>query len=167
MSESLRSAIAGMQNKFRLAPGEARAQFHSRSQLRDGFRSDVSIRDHRVVIDEPAQLGGTDAGPSPVELILAALGACQEITYKAYATALGIDLQRVAVELDGDIDLRGFFGVDDQVRPGYQAIRGRVRLESSATPAELARLKQIVDRHCPVLDMLSQPVPVTLELVSD
>ncbi len=167
MSESLRAAIEGTQHKFRVAPHDALAQFHSKSTLHAGFRSDVTIRDHHVVCDEPPQLGGGDAGPNPVELILAALGACQEITYKAYATALGIDLQRVSVELTGEIDLRGFFGVDDQVRAGYQAIRGRVRLESNASAADLARLKQVVDSHCPVLDMLSRPVPVTLELVSD
>ena len=167
MSESLRTAITDTQDHLRLTPAAGQAQFHSQSELRHGFRSDVTLRQHHLIVDEPPQLGGGDAGPNPVELILAALGACQEITYKAYATALGIDLKRVSVELTGEIDLRGFFGVDPNVRAGYQAIRGRVRIESSATPAELTRLKQLVDSHCPVLDMLSTPVPVTLELALD
>lgn len=163
----MREAIAAIQEKYRLDPGSAMASFHSKSELVDGFRSDVAIREHRIVIDEPAQLGGGDAGPNPVECLLAALGACQEITYKAYATAMGIPLDSVSVELEGEIDLRGFFGVDDSVRSGYQAIRGTVHLESEAPAADLERLKAAVDAHCPLLDMLSAPVPVTLTLADD
>jgi putative redox protein len=53
-------------------------------------------------------LGGADTAPNPVEYILAALGSCQEITYRLYADALGIPLNGVSVELTGAIDLRGF-----------------------------------------------------------
>lgn len=165
MNESLATVIAAVQDKLRLAPDAAQARFQSSSYLASGFRSDVSIRQHRLVVDEPAALGGSDAGPNPIELLLAALGACQEITYRAYATALGIALDSVSVKLSGDIDLRGFFGVDHQVRAGFQAIHGEVHLESSASATDLARLKAAVDAHCPVLDMLSTPVPVTLVLV--
>lgn len=166
MSTDLHAAIAAKQEQLRVAPQHARATFRSRSALVDGFRSDVAIRDHALVVDEPPQLGGGDAGPNPIELVLAALGACQEITYKAYATALGIPLRRVAVELEGEVDLRGFFGVDDTVRAGFDAIRGTVHIDSDASAADLARLKAAVDAHCPVLDMLSTPVPVALELVT-
>ena len=165
MSESLATVIAAVQDKLRLTPATAQARFQSSSHLAAGFRSDVSIRQHRLVVDEPAALGGGDAGPNPIELLLAALGACQEITYRAYATALGIDLDTVSVTLSGDIDLRGFFGVDETVRAGFQAIHGEVRIESRASAADLARLKSAVDAHCPVLDMLAKPVPVTLNLV--
>ena len=164
MNETLREMIAATQEQYRRKPTAALATFQTRSELVDGFRSDVTIRDHGVVVDEPEQLGGGDAGPNPIELLLAALGACQEITYKAYATAMGIELDRVSVELEGDIDLRGFFGVDESVRAGYQTIKGTVHIESTATPAALERLKAAVDAHCPVLDMLSKPVPVTLRL---
>jgi putative redox protein len=164
MSDSLRETIHATQEKLRLEPGRARATFRSRSALVEGFRSDVAIRDHAVIVDEPPQLGGGDAGPNPIELLLAALGACQEITYKAYATALGITVRRVAVELEGDIDLRGFFGVDDTVRAGFAAIRGTVHIDADASPSQLEQLKAMVDAHCPVLDMLSTPVPVALTL---
>jgi uncharacterized OsmC-like protein len=116
------------------------------------------------VVDEPLALGGTDAGPNPVELILAALGTCQEITYRAYATALGIPLDDVAVKLTGTIDLKGFFAVDDAVRPGYQRISGTVQLRSSASEAELEKLRAAVNAHCPVLDIITNPVPVELDL---
>ena len=66
--------------------------------------------------------------------------------------------------LDGDIDLRGFFGVDDSVRPGYEAIRGTVHLTSSAPEADLEMLRGAVNAHCPVLDILTKGVPVDLQL---
>jgi uncharacterized OsmC-like protein len=98
---------------------------------------------------------------------LAALASCQEITYRAYATALGIPLDSVSVKLDGNLDLRGFFAVKDDVRSGFGGIRGTVTLRSSAPPEELTKLKAVVDAHCPVLDMLRTPVPVDLQLANN
>ena len=115
-------------------------------------------------MDEPPSLGGTDLGPNPVELVLTALATCQEITYRAYATALGVPLDSVSVKLDGSLDLRGFFAVSDTARPGFSSVRGTVTLKSSASPEALAQLKQVVDAHCPVLDILRAPVPVELSL---
>jgi uncharacterized OsmC-like protein len=164
MSVKLKQLIADTQSAFRARPDAAKVTFKSSSHLTEGFRSEVSIRQHRLAVDEPPALGGADAGPNPVELILAALGSCQEITYRAYATAMGISLDSVSVELAGDIDLRGFFAVDDSVRPGYQSIRGTVNIESSASEAELQKLRAVVDAHCPVLDILTNQVPVSLSL---
>ncbi len=164
MSEALRNLIVQTQEAFRADPKEAQATFESISALGEGLRSEVALRDHRLVVDEPESLGGTDSGPNPVELILAALGTCQEITYRAYAAALGIPLDHVSVKLEGDIDLRGFFAVDESVRPGYQGLRGTVRLESSADQESLEKLQQAVNAHCPVLDIISNPVPVELVL---
>tara|TARA_Y100001934_G_C12173795_1_gene688006 strand:+ start:85 stop:588 length:504 start_codon:yes stop_codon:yes gene_type:complete len=161
---NLAEAINIMQSTFREDAGAALASFETQSSLSDGMRSDINIRDHELVIDEPEQLGGGDAGPNPVEVVLAALGSCQEITYKVYAAAMGIKLRGVSVSLAGDIDLRGLFGVDDSVRAGFQSIRGEVDIDADASPEKLARLKAAVDAHCPVLDMLQNGVPVQLEL---
>jgi uncharacterized OsmC-like protein len=110
-----------------------------------------------------SNLGGTDTGPNPSSLSHA-LAACQEITYCAYATALGIPLESVSVKLEGSLDLRGFFAVKDGVRAGFNQVRGVVNLKSSAPAADLAKLKDAVDAHCPVLDILREPVPVDLSL---
>ncbi len=164
MSDNLRELIAETQQSFREQPETALATFESVSLLTDGLRSDVKLRDHRLTVDEPESLGGTDAGPNPVELILASLGSCQEITYKAFAATLGIPIESVSVKLEGDIDLRGFFAVDEGVRPGYQSIKGTVRIVSSASPEALEQLRGIVNTHCPVLDIIKEPVPVELDL---
>lgn len=164
MSEELKQLIVDTQAKYQRKPDAARVTFRTSSRQTGGLRSEVEIRQHRLAADEPLSLGGADTAPNPVELILAALGTCQEITYRAYATALGIPLESVAVELSGDIDLRGFFAVDETVRSGYQNIRGTVRLESSASQEQLQTLYAVVNAHCPVLDILTNQVPVTLDL---
>ena len=79
-------------------------------------------------------------------MILAALGTCQEITCRAYATALGIPLDNVSVTLEGELDLRGFFGVDDSVRAGFQKIDGTVKLEPNADAATLQTLRDAARR---------------------
>jgi putative redox protein len=143
----------------------AKAVFSVDSRQVENLRSEAKIRQFSLTVDEPPSLGGSDAGPNPVELILAGLATCQEIAYRAYATALGIPLDSVSVKLDGDLDLRGFFAVDDRVRPGFTGVRGTVTLKSSASREELAKLKEVVDAHCPVLD-LRAPVPVEIELAA-
>jgi len=145
---------------------QATVAFQARSELADGFRSNVAIRQFSVAVDEPPALAGQDTAPNPVEYILAALGSCQEITYRLYADALGIPLDSVSVQLSGDIDLRGFFNVDPEIRPGYQRISAEVHLDSPAPEADIARLKETVDRHCPVLDILRNPTPVNLRLTT-
>lgn len=161
---SLKDLIAKTQASHRRDPASAVARFQSTSELREGLRTEVRIREHRLVVDEPASLGGSDAGPNPVELLLAALGTCQEITYRAFAAALDIPLTSVSVELEGRLDLRGFFATADDVPPGYRDIRGTVRLVSSAPPEALERLRAAVNAHCPVLDTLTSPVRVDLGL---
>jgi putative redox protein len=150
---------------LRDAPDKGVYTFKAESRQIAGVRSDVRIRDFAAVpVDEPPTLGGVNSAPSPVEYALAALATCQEITYRIHADALGIPLDGVAVTVEGDIDLRGFFGTDPSVRPGFTAIRGTVRFDSPAPAADLKRLQQHVNAHCPVLDLFSAATPVEFEL---
>lgn len=164
MSLSYKELYDVSRNALTAEPEKARATFSVESRQLAGFHSEVNARQFRIQVDEPPTLGGTDKGANPVEYVLAALATCQEITYRLYADALGIPLKGVAVKLEGNLDLRGFLGVDGETRPGFTDIRGTVTLDSPASPEQLRQLKETVDRHCPVLDILSQPTPVTLEL---
>ncbi|MCZ6511365.1 MAG: OsmC family protein [Alphaproteobacteria bacterium] len=161
---ALKDAVETMQNELRANPDKAVATFVADSRQVQGLQSETKIRNFTITVDEPESLGGTDTGPNPVELILGALASCQEITYRAFAEALEIPLDNVSVRIEGDLDLRGFFAVNDNVRAGFQDIRGVVELDSSASEEELAQLRKIVDAHCPVLDILRKPVPVSLEV---
>jgi uncharacterized OsmC-like protein len=151
---------------LRVEPARAQISLKVTSDLVEGVRCRAPIRQHALVVDEPATLGGTDEGPSPVELVLASLGTCQAITYQVWAAQLGIALEDVRVEAEGDIDLRGFFGLDDDVRPGFGSIRLRVELNGPEDPARYEELAEVVDRHCPVLDLVQNPVPVERVVVA-
>ena len=146
-------------------PESAQMTFTVGAELTEGLRMDVDIRKHRLTVDEPKGLGGTDEGPSPVELVLAALTTCQAITYRVWAMKLGIALDAVAVEADGEIDLRGFLGVDDAIRSGFSAVRLRVRLDGPESPERYRELADAVDGHCPVLDFAGAEVRVERTIV--
>ncbi len=127
-------------------------------------RSDLRSRSHRIVVDEPASLGGDDTAANPIEVALASLGSCQAITYRIWAESLGIRLDGVTVELEGDLDVRGFFGVSDDVRPGPLAIRVQVTLRGPETEERYQELAKVVDEHCPVLDLFRNGVPTLREV---
>lgn len=137
------------------------------SQWTSDFKSKVSIRDFEVTLDQPKGFGGSDSGPKPSEMVLAALCACQEVTYRLYADALSIPLNGVRVELTGLQDLRGFLGLESDISAGFQEIHGTVYLDSSASNAALERLRQAVEQYCPVLDDLRRPVDVEIEMRRD
>lgn len=158
--QSFQTIFTAAQTALGADPAQASAIFTAETRQLDGLHSEALIRAFRLDVDEPAALGGQDKGPNPVELILAALGACQEITYRLYADTLGIPLNQVSVSVSGQLDLRGFFAVDEGVRPGFKDISAIVRIDSPAPADEIERLRATVDRHCPVLDILRSVTPV-------
>lgn len=133
--------------------------FAAETALIDGYRASVSVRQFSLIADEPTSIGGTDAGPTPVELVLAGLGSCQEIVYTTYARVLGVPLDSVTVRAEGRLDLRGFYGVAE-VPVGFQDVSYAVDLTSPAPAEDVARLIAAVDAHCPVLEILRRPIPV-------
>jgi len=149
---------------IRAVPENGRLALTATGGLVEGVRCTATARDHTLAVDEPMMIGGTDAGPNPVELVLAALGTCQAITYRVWAAMLGIALDDVRFETEGDIDLNGFFGLRDDVRPGFTGIRHRVILVGPETEERYRELVEAVDRHCPVLDIVANPVPVAREM---
>lgn len=133
-----------------------------RTTLVTGTATEVTVQAgaHRYTIDEPAGLGGTDKGANPVEHLLGALGACQVITFQVWADKLGISVEEIDIALTGELDLRGFFGIDPGVRPGFSSIDVAVQISGSETQERYEELVETVERHCPVLDSLGNQVPV-------
>lgn len=80
---------------------------------------------------------------------------------RVWAAKLGIEIDTVEVDADGDLDIRGFFGVDDTVAPGFSAIRTKVRISGPESPARYDELTRAVEKHCPVLDTLTRAASVT------
>lgn len=144
----------------------AQVQVRTINVLVSGTATQVSVQAgaHVLTVDEPPSLGGEGAAPSPVEYALAALGSCQVITYQFWAARLGVRLDTVAVDVEGDLDVRGFFGLDDRTRPGFTAVRVRVRLSGPEPRHRYDELTRLVDEHCPVLDLFANSTAVTTRL---
>lgn len=147
-------------------PNSAQVVFRANTQLLDGVRCSAKVREFdEIYVDEPPSLGGNDSSMNPVELILAALGTCQEIMYAAYASVMDIKLDAVKVDVKGKLDLQGLFGMNDKIAAGYSGISYITRLSSEESAEKIAALVQAVEAHCPVQDTLMRPIPVKGEVL--
>ena len=116
--------------------------------------------------DHPAVLVGNDNGPTPVEFLLHAIAGCLTAGMANIAAARGITLHRVESTVDGDIDVRGVLGISPDVRNGYQQIRVRFAVEGDASPQELAALVEQSRARSAVYDVLTNGVPVHVEVTT-
>src|ERR1700754_776937 len=147
-------------------PGNGQDEFTALAALVAVTQVHVTTGAHPFKVDEPPALGGADAAANPVQYALASLGSCQAITYRFWAAQLGVELDSITVRVEGDLDLRGFFGVDDAVRPGLTAVRVEVTVAGPESQQRYAELAAAVDEHCPVLDLFKNPVPVSRALTT-
>jgi uncharacterized OsmC-like protein len=155
--------------KEAVAADASQAQVTFRAEHKLVGCTEVSVRvgsGHKLTVDEPEALGGANVAANPIEYALTSLGSCQAITYQFWAAHLGIKLDKVEIDIEGDLDVRGFFGIDDRVRPGLSAARLRVRLSGPEQAIRYRELAEAVDAHCPVLDLFRNPVPVHCELLT-
>lgn len=160
MSAEVKAALAALVETVRGNPKAARAVFRAETRSSvDGFATRSAIREFSVALDEPRELGGTDTGPNPVEMVLAALGSCQAIVYRAYASVLGLRVDSIDVEAKGYLDLRGLLGVSE-VPPGFEQVTFSTRIVSPERTERVQELVALVESHCPVLDILRRPVSV-------
>lgn len=158
-------AVRSLAGKIQSDPEVAATTWKANVVWKGGFASEVNVRDFASVpSDEPISLGGSDTAANPVEQLLGALGNCLAVGYAANATGLGIEISELSIDLEGDLDLHTFLGLNPNGNAGYDAIRVSVTLESDATPEQLARLHQQVVDTSPVGQTLSRAVPVQIDL---
>jgi uncharacterized OsmC-like protein len=114
--------------------------------------------------DEPALMLGGDKGANAVEFVLTALASCLTGTMIYYGAMMGIKLDSVEAFLEGDMNIQGLLGLNEDVRNGYENVRVSYRIESPEPRERIEELLEIGKRHSPVLDMMCNPVPVTVAL---
>jgi len=122
-------------------------------------------KDFTIKMDEPIQLCGTNQYANPQEYLLAALNACMIVGYSALCAHDGIELQELRIETEGDIDLRGFLGLDATVKPGYDQLRYTVYIKGNGTPEQFDRIHRTVMTTSPNYFNLNSPVPLQSRLV--
>lgn len=124
-----------------------------------GLETKAKTRGFEINFDEPNEMGGTNTGMNPVEALLCSLGACQTIAIKMFAQAQGVDIEKVEMEVEGDLDPDGFMGNPD-IRNGLQDIRLKVKIKAADKEAAKA-IADLAQERCPVEDCLINTVPVT------
>jgi uncharacterized OsmC-like protein len=142
--------------------GQARSRAEIESFEIGGER--VSRR-FSIDIDEPHELGGSNSFANPQEHLIAALNACMMVGYVAQCAVRGITLESLAIEANGEIDLRGFLGIDPAVPPGYENLNYTVRIKGSGTKTQFAEIHQAVMSTSPNFYNMSRPVTLKPELV--
>lgn len=115
-------------------------------------------RPFTIRIDEPEELCGTNEYPNPQEYLMSAINACMMVGYSAVATLMGIRLSMLEIDIAGDIDLRGFLGLDDSVTRGCEEITQTIRISADATEDQLAELHRIVLATSPNFDHMVRGV---------
>ncbi|WP_424359982.1 OsmC family protein [Methanocella sp. MCL-LM] len=160
-------------------PGIAKFRFRATNRWVNGTHNQASVKDffgagqdfahaepYVFDEDEPDVLLGKDAGANPVEYVLVALSGCLTTSLVAHAAARGVKLDAVESKLEGDLDVRGFLGMTEEVRRGYDNIRVTFRIKSDAPREKLQELVELAQKRSPVFDIVTNPTPVKVTLES-
>ncbi|MFL6774154.1 MAG: OsmC family protein [Sphingomicrobium sp.] len=128
----------------------------------DGYTlgGDRITRTHKIIADEPCELLGGDSAPNPQELLMAAFNACITVGYVAGASLKGITLESLEIKTRGELDLRGFLGLSDEVPPGYESIAYQVSIKGNGTPEQFEEIHQNVMKTSPNYFNISRPIRV-------
>lgn len=140
---------------------------HSRASFSNFFGAGGEhqhARTQTVDSDHPGVLCGADNGPTPVEMLLAGLSACITAGIGNIASIRQIKLDSVETTIEGDIDLQGIFGMSDEVRNGFAAIRATVRIKGDASPEALQKIANQSVARSAVFDVLTNGVPVAIDV---
>ena len=158
------SAVAGLVEAVKADTDKGQTKWNAVTTWKGGFNCESQIRDHTIYMNEPDALGGTDTAPNMVETVLAAYGSCLTVGYTMNAALRGIEINDLKVELEGDLDLAGFFGLSDEVPAGFSDIRAKVHLDADASADEIQSLHDHVLKTSPVGCILNHPLNVTTDL---
>jgi uncharacterized OsmC-like protein len=141
-------------------------QTRSRSQI-TGYEigGETVSRRFALDVDEPLEIGGSNAFANPQEYLIAALNACMTVGYVAQCAVRGITLERLEIEAEGEIDLRGFLGIDPNVARGYESLSYTVRIKGNGTKAQFAEIHDAVMATSPNFYNISRPVALKPALV--
>lgn len=172
-TQTLSTVFSSMQNQ----PEMAKVAFSVKSQWNGGFSVGTTASkgfrigdqnmerntEYKTQYDFPAQLSGEEQGPTVCEGCMGALAACLTQTIVAHATSRGTRLDGIDIDVEGEVDMRGFTGISKDVRPGAQQFRVNMNIRSSsASKEQLDELREIGKRFSPAFDTLTNGTSVVV-----
>jgi uncharacterized OsmC-like protein len=139
---------------------------HSRAQVRSFEIGGLSVaRTFTIDLDEPVALGGADKYPNPQEYLIAAFNACIVVGYAIVCSLQGITLEKLEVKTEGDIDLRGFLGLDPSISPGYDKLHTYITIKGDGTEEQFRKIHDTVMATSPNVHNLASAVRLNPTLV--
>jgi uncharacterized OsmC-like protein len=150
-------------------PGQAIVAFRVSTDWKGQTRSESTVesyqiggkevrRHFKIAADEPIELLGTNNAPNPQELLMSAVNACMTVGYVAQAAVRGISLTACRIETHGELDLRGFLGMDDSVPNGYRRMDYTVHMEGDGTPEQYQEIHRAVMATSPNYFNMARPI---------
>ena len=160
---NLKEIVARRLEFFRKKPEAAIYKPKVTSRHIKNLYTESMAREHLVKSDYGEAAGGDNQAPNPIELLLAAIAACMEAAFYEFAVHEGFTINALAVDVEGTLDLRGFFMLDD-VSAGFKDLRYTFNIESPDDETRIREFAEKVIAHCPVVDSLRKPTPVSGEI---
>ena len=162
---SLRDVQRPIKQAYRDDPGKAALTLTARASMAEGGPYACSVESAQVIQEAQAHasVGGPGTAACSGDILLGALAACTQITVQMVAAGMGLSLDDVQVEVQGDLDLRGTLGLARDVAIGFQAIRSSIGIKGLLEPEQLKTLQERTERYCVVLATLQTPPPVQVD----
>jgi len=168
-------ALKSMIQEVKDNPAKGLVEFRVKSEWKGQTRSETSVdsyklgsseikRQFTIKADEPFELLGENTSANPQELLMGALNACITVGYVAGAAVNGITLSNLEIQTTGQLDLRGFLGIDPHVKPGYESIQYVVRIAGNGTPEQFRQIHENVIKTSPNYFNVSRPVRLDAKL---
>jgi len=166
-AEEIRALQAPLKARYRDEPQAALVTLSAEGRLGEGLSCSVATGQAVVKAGLHPATGGTGDLACSGDLLLQALVACAGVTLNAVATALGIEVRSGTLRAEGDLDFRGTLGVSREAPVGFGAIRLAARVDADATPEQLAKLGELTERYCVVLQTLRTSPALSVTLTPD
>jgi uncharacterized OsmC-like protein len=161
-ADDLRALQAPIKDRYRKEPGAAVVTLRAEGRIGEGIACRVDTGRSLVEAGLHPATGGSGEQACSGDMLLEALVACAGVTLKAVATALGIHLKDATVFAEGELDFRGTLGVAKDAPVGFREIRLRFELDTDAPAESRAKLLELTERYCVVLQTLRRAPPIAV-----
>ena len=153
-AQELKALQAPIKDRYKREPGAALITLRAEGRIGEGIACRVDTGRALVEAGLHPATGGSGLQACSGDMLLEALVACAGVTLKAVATAIGVELRDASVSAEGDLDFRGTLGVAKDAPVGFRAIRLRFTLDTDASAEQRAKLVELTERYCVVLQTL-------------